>query len=318
MSVTNKDKYRLLCDEKPIPLFMQAWWMDAVCMNKEWDVCLSEREGKIVGVLPYLCVKKFFYRCVIQPHLTQFNGVNLFFPKDADFKKRLVFEKEVTSDLIEQIEKRNIHYFNQNFHYSVQNREVFVSKRFKEKIRHTYVIEDISKTKKVFDSFSYAKKKHINKSFDKLDIKYNLSSDVFYDFHATALKKKGEKIVYSKELFEKIYYASIEREQGQLIAVYDKQNNLHAALFVIWDKQSAYYLISAINHDYKSSGASTLMVWEAIKFLSDKTKVFDFEGSMIPNVAKSFKEFGGVKKSYANISKSFSWSFSFLMKLRGM
>jgi len=41
---TNKERFRLLCDQnKSIPLFMQSWWMDAVCNHKNWDVLICER-----------------------------------------------------------------------------------------------------------------------------------------------------------------------------------------------------------------------------------------------------------------------------------
>jgi hypothetical protein len=32
MPQTKKNIYRQLCDKKPIPLFMQAWWMDCVSL----------------------------------------------------------------------------------------------------------------------------------------------------------------------------------------------------------------------------------------------------------------------------------------------
>ena len=38
-----------ICQENDIPLFMQAWWMDAVCGDK-WEVLFSERNGAVVAV----------------------------------------------------------------------------------------------------------------------------------------------------------------------------------------------------------------------------------------------------------------------------
>jgi hypothetical protein len=58
------------------------------------------------------------------------------------------------------------------------------------------------------------------------------------------------------------------------------------------------------------------MVWEEIKYLSAKTKVFDFEGSMIEAVANSFKQFGTMPKTYYKLYKYNSWSFKLLMNVR--
>lgn len=316
MPVSNKDKYRQLCEEKFIPFFMQAWWMDAVCGVDKWEVLLSEKEGVIIGALPYLLVRKSIFKCIIQPQLTQYNGVWIDYPKGIKLAKKCSLEKEIMSNLIDQIKQKRIHYFNQNFYYSINNCDPFVSKGFTQSIRYTYVIEDISHPDKVYKPFSYAKQKHIKKSEGKLNVKFDISADAFYDFHAEALSQRDEKIVYSKALFMSIYKSSVERNQGQIISIADNQGNIHAALFVVWDKQSAYYLISAIDTNFKSSGASTLMIWEAIKFLSDKTQIFDFEGSMIESVAKSFKEFGSVRKSYVNISNYYSPIFKLIMQLR--
>ena len=67
-NMTKKELYREFCKNAPdLPIFMQDWWMDAVCAGKQWEVLLcvkteagfqlSEGEGsqgEIVAVLPYL------------------------------------------------------------------------------------------------------------------------------------------------------------------------------------------------------------------------------------------------------------------------
>jgi hypothetical protein len=83
----------------------------------------------------------------------------------------------------------------------------------------------------------------------------------------------------------------------------DKNQVLHSALFLVWDKINSYTLACAINPKFKSDGTSTKMFWEAIKFMSDKTQVFDFAGSMIESVALSFQLFGAKQVPYFNISK---------------
>ena len=73
--MTAKEQYRDLCkEENSIPLFCQDWWMDAVCFN-EWDVFLADEKGEIVGALPYHQRKKIGFNCVLQPQLTQYNGI---------------------------------------------------------------------------------------------------------------------------------------------------------------------------------------------------------------------------------------------------
>ncbi len=76
--MTNKQRYKIFCEEHPeIPLFMQAWWLDAVCApeGKQWDVLLCEENEKIIGVMPYHLLKKWGFKVILQPQLTQYSGL---------------------------------------------------------------------------------------------------------------------------------------------------------------------------------------------------------------------------------------------------
>jgi len=117
------------------------------------------------------------------------------------------------------------------------------------------------------------------------------------------LKKQDAEISYSFEHFNKLYNSAYNHNAGRTIYAVDSDNNIHAGLFVLWDKNSAYDLISTIDPDYRNSGGATLLVQEIIKFLSPKTDRFDFEGSMIENVEKSFRQFGAKQKPYFDITK---------------
>jgi len=92
--------------------------------------------------------------------------------------------------------------------------------------------------------------------------------------------------------------------------------NLHAALFIVWDENCAYNLISTINPKFRSSGASSLVFWEAIKHMSTKSKLFDFEGSMDKNIEESFREFGSTQIPYFRIRKFNSVCFKILYHSR--
>ena len=44
------------------------------------------------------------------------------------------------------------------------------------------------------------------------------------------------------------------------------------------------------------------MIWQAIKDMSNKVQIFDFEGSMIESVERFFRGFGGFPVPYSQIS----------------
>ena len=67
--------YRLLCmSEVSIPLFQQAWWLDATGGEEGWDVAIVERGGEVHAAMPYVAQKRLGFTIISQPELTQFLG----------------------------------------------------------------------------------------------------------------------------------------------------------------------------------------------------------------------------------------------------
>jgi len=320
----NKERYRKLCEEKNLPLFMQAWWLDAVCPPEgiEWEALLCEElklgensNGKIIGAMPYCIVKKFGFKCIMTPRGAQYNGVWIDYPEEMKLHKRYSFEKRVMDNLIDQLEALKILYYSQNFHPSFTNWQPFYWRWFKQTTRYTYQIKDLSNLEAVFNDFSSAKQRHIKKENGDLTVDFSLSAEAFYEFHKQCLQQKNAKIEYSQKLFLSIYNESVKRGQGKIITLRDKNNDIQSSIFVVWDKHAAYASVYAYNPQFKSDGFSTKMFWEAIKFVSDKTRIFDFEGSMIEGVAQSYQQFATEQTPFFNISKSYSKLFSFLQFL---
>lgn len=300
--MTPKDRYRKLCeDESSIPIFSRDWWLDAVC-GDDWDVCLVEKGGHIYASMPFMYKKRFGLTLITQPALTQTLGPWIRTNYKAKYSKRLSDEKDLMNALIDQLPA--FHDFRQNWHYSITNWLPFYWRGFQQTTRYTYVIPDISDMEKVCADFEYSKRKNIKKASSFSNIVFDISAGEFYDNHILTLSKQGAKISYSRDYFQSIYSAAYAQNQGKTIAAYDAAGNLHAALFVIWDEMSAYDLISTIDPDYRNSGAASLLVQEIIRYVSNKTKKFDFEGSMIEPVEQSFRRFGAVQTPYFSVFKT--------------
>ena len=86
-----------------------------------------------------------------------------------------------------------------------------------------------------------------------------------------------------------------KRNQGDIWGGYDEQGRLHAAAFIVWQESSAWYLAGGGDPALRKSGAHSLILWEAIRYVSQYTDTFDFEGSMIPGVERFFREFGAIQ-----------------------
>jgi len=299
--MNTKNKYRIHCkEEKSIPIFSQDWWLDSVCGEKNWGVCLVEKGDQILASMPYHTKKRYGFTLLSHPLLTQNLGPWIR-PSVVAYSKMLGDQKDLMEALILQLPEYD--YFNQNWHYTHTNWLPFYWKKFTQTTRYTYVIDDLSDLDKVFSEFAYSKKKNIKKSAGLINVVLDISADEFYENHKMTLLKQHSKISYSKELFKEIYDACYQNNAGKTIAAYDKDGNLHAALFIVWDNQSAYDLISTIDPDYRKYGAASLLIREAIKFVAPHASKFDFEGSMIESVERSFRQFGAIQKPYFTVTK---------------
>ena len=83
----------------------------------------------------------------------------------------------------------------------------------------------------------------------------------------------------------------------------DSQGRVHAAVYVAWADNTAYYLMGGSEPHLRGSGAQLLALWEAIIFSSSVVKRFDFEGSMLPQVEHGFRGFGAKQRPYFSIAK---------------
>jgi hypothetical protein len=299
--VTNKEKYRQLCSvEMSIPIFSKDWWLDSVA-GGDWDVVLVEKGGEILASMPYTMRNSYGLTLINQPLLTQNLGPWLR-KSSAKYAKRLSQEKDLLQDLFKQLPSFSS--FKQNWHCSKTNWLPLYWMGFEQTTKYTYVISNIKDYNTVFKDFENSKRKNIKKSEKIINVKFDISPEDFYKNHKLTLSKQRTKISYSFDVFKNLYSKGYKNNSAKTIAAYDKDGNLHAALFIVWDSNSAYDLISTIDPDYRTFGAASLLVQEAIKYVSKYVDKFDFEGSMIEPVERSFRQFGAIQTPYFTISKT--------------
>jgi len=136
----------------------------------------------------------------------------------------------------------------------------------------------------------------------------------FADFHTSYWNWKGKRDVLDKRLIERVCSAAVERGQGVVAALYDENGSLLSARFAVYDSRCAYSLMSAHDNALHKNGHSETLFWDLIKFLSDKTVAFDFEGSMDEGIEFFYRSFGARQTPFFEIGKSRNALIDFLIK----
>lgn len=318
---SSRERYRQLCAlEASIPLFSQAWWLDAVASDA-WDVVFCEKDGNILASMPFVIKKKFGLNLLSMPTLTQHLGPWVR-PTTGKMSKRLSYEKDVLTELASHILARQFDHFDSNWSFTQSNWLPFYWAGFKQSTRYTYALEDLSCQDALWSQFQDNIRREIRKAEGRfmLKVRTDLAAEDFFNLNNLVFKRQGMSIPYSLDLVKRIDAACAERNSRAILIAEDENGRRHAGVYMVWDKHSAYYLMGGGDPELRNSGAASLCMWEAIKLASTVTARFDFEGSMLEPVERFFRAFGASQVPYFTVTKTPSRllkSYFYLNDLRG-
>jgi lipid II:glycine glycyltransferase (peptidoglycan interpeptide bridge formation enzyme) len=183
-------------------------------------------------------------------------------------------------------------YFSQNFHYSVENWLPFYWKGFQQTTCYTYVIDDLTNLDQVRSEFQKNIRYDIQKASKRLRVHSEYGIDKFLDVNELTFSRQGLPLPYSRAFVYRLDDACSARSARKIFFAEDESGRVHAVAYIVWDERSAYYLMGGGDPELRASGATSLVLWEAIKFSHQVSRRFDFEGSMIEPIERFFRAFG--------------------------
>ena len=315
--MTDKERYRKLCvNETSIPIYSRDWWLDCVCGENKWDVllyCSDKNSEAIEAAFPYYYPYK---KEILMPAFTQTMGVwfNPEFEKE-NYSKNLLRRQIICEQLIRRLPEHT--YFIQNFHYLFTDWLPFYWKDYRQTTRYSYILPDVRNTLEIEKKLNNNVRQNIKKALTKYQMEINnrLPADLFFEMNVETYKRQGRK-AYQQEVLRRLIDTAYSRNQGNILGAFDQAGRLHAAVFIAWQDNCAYYIAGGSDEIGRKSGAQLLVLWEAICEASNFSPSFDFEGSMIPGVERVFRSFGAIQKPYFTISKgNRTWLSNIIRKI---
>lgn len=289
-------------------IFQQPWWIESLVPGQYREVCINQG-GEIIARMPYVIGKKYGFSCISMPPLTQTLGPWIR-PSKAKYANQLAEQKDLLQELIGKLPQFD--FFEQNFSPEITNWLPFYWKGFKQTTRYTYRIYNLQDLESVWAGFLPNIRTDIRKAQKTLKVRNDLSIMEFLKIINLTFKRQGLELPYSAELVQRMDNACVKYGARKMFFAQDGEGRIHAAIYLIWDKNTAYYLMGGGDPELRNSGATSLLMWEAIKFSASVTKVFDFEGSMLEPVERFFRAFGAKQCPYftvSSMSKSYQIAF---------
>jgi len=189
----------------------------------------------------------------------------------------------------------------------------FIWRKFKVIPNYTYVIDLDKPIENIYKRMSKERKNDIAKAVkDRLIVK---QVDDFEIVKSLVLKTfLRQKKSINKFYLDKILFELANANNSFAFIIFKNSKPIITA-FCIYDKKTAYYLLGGYDYKLKHRGAGALAIWEAIKHAKKLgLKYFDLEGSMISQIEKYFREFGGRLVPYYRVNKA-KLVFEIILKL---
>ena len=292
--------YRRFCREQPhLPVFVQDWYLDAVCEGGTWNAAVVEENGKVIAALPYFLKKKGPLQYVTMPPFTKHMGP-LLHPDYNELKD----QHKLYKLLIDKLPPLSS--FKQNFTWQASNWIPFYWKGFAQTTRYTYQL-DLQDIDQVYRNFNRNIRRNIKKAQQQVKVEIKEDLEHFYLMNQLSYERQGLPIPYSLEQLRRHDEALSTHQSRAIFFATDPMGQTHSAAYLIWDRQSSYYHLSGDDTDLRQSGAGILLAWEAIRYTAEilALPLFDFEGSMMPNVERIRRQFGARQQPYF-----FVWRYS--------
>ena len=256
-------------------IYAYSWYLDIVSPN--WRA-LIEDDYKSIFPVPIQKKLEIFY--ISQPLFTQQLGL---------------FSSENST---------NVDVFLSAIPKKIWMRSLQIHNRLDNvKIKDNFELDISADIDKIRKKYSQNVKRNLKKAQKKnLEIK-ECSNDLLIQLfkqnkgkEVKELDKKAYAIL--SELLEKIQ----QKEKGKCFGVYKKEQLISAAFFSNCLGRSIY-LFSASNSSAKEIGANHFLIDNYIAKYKKDSLILDFEGSMIPTLARFYASFGAEKKYYFLINK---------------
>ncbi len=258
-------------------IYANDWHLDRTAVI--WDALVL---GDYEFVMPLPIRKKWGISYIYQPLFSQQLGI---YPSPPKKISTLFYKK-----LFEKIRYADIHLNSFNVSDGAEEQISFIP-------RKNYLLELNQDYKTLSNHYTKNTRRNISKAR-----KNNLSLIVgirLEDY--MAFKQKNLVASVSKKDLEKLKSLIAFGQYkgfGEIYGVYSPDNKLCAAVYFCRWKERVIYLNSVADGLGKELGATYFLVDNFIQANAEKNMVLDFEGSMVPGVARFYRGFGAAPEMY--------------------
>lgn len=301
-SNADQDEYRQLTEAVPtLPIFMRPWWLDATCGPRGWDAAIVTSDGALHAAMAFRVRRRLGCRILSQPALTPFLGPWL---RRSGGKPatEMGHQKDLLQALVARLPRYD--HYAQNWSGEMTNWLPLFWLGFRQSTRYTYTLPDLSDLESIWKGMEQKIRSDVRKASGRFELVVDTdgSLEEFLQLNRSTFERQGRRVPYGDEYVRSIDAACAARSCRAVLVARDPSGRAYGGVYLVWDADCTYYLMGGSDPNLRSSGATSLCLWEAIRLAATRSRRFDFEGSMLEPIERFFRGFGAVQTPYFRVS----------------
>jgi lipid II:glycine glycyltransferase (peptidoglycan interpeptide bridge formation enzyme) len=284
------------------PAFSGFKWREHVHGTNLKVYGIFEDDEQLIGAFHLYQSKKIGFTFIKTPHYMPHIGLT-YNNRSQNESSRLSFNKKIIEHVCEFIQSLQHGVISIALPPFVIDTQPFFWKKFKVIPNYTYRINLGLSIEEIEKRFSPEHRNSIKKALkDGVEVKECHDYAVIKKIILKTFEQKGEAV--SNENIDNILF-KIANPGNSFAFTSNFNNEVIAGSFCLYDNDYCYYLLGGYSNESKQHGAGALCIYNSIlKAKQLNIPVFDLEGSMIKEVERYFRSFGGELVPYYTINKA--------------
>jgi hypothetical protein len=226
-----------------------------------------------VGRLPFVMRHRFGLRGIWTPPLTHFLGPAVD-DGNGSSNSRFLRRLETTHELIAKLPQSSWQCF--RCHRGMTDVIAFQEESFKTYAQFTHEIPP-GPSECLWQQMRDKTRNVIRRAEEQFTVSGLEDPGEFVRLYEEHLSSRGVRNTLDLCAAGRLVRAALERKRGRVLAARNAQGHIVAANFCAWDTQTSFY-IACTRSETAGNGASSLLLWEAIRHAAANGMIFDFAG----------------------------------------
>jgi hypothetical protein len=268
-----------------LSIYHEDWFLNAATDGRWGEARVIDADG-VVGRLPYALETCAGFPVSRMPSLIRTLGPEL---SDLAGKPATILRRrlEITHALIEQLPP--LADFHQVFDPQITEAVAFSQRGFGVNLGYAFWLERGRTEEELLNAMTAEPRRHLRTAATRFTVEQLDDVSEFCRFYDANLG--GDRNFHGSERMQRLLETVLDHQAGMLLGARNAQGDLVATIGIIWDGAAVRNYLGSRQRG--ASGASLLLLWEAMRIACRKGLAFDFDGAASPSTFEFLMGMGG-------------------------